>query len=413
MKKKAVLLLAFSVLTLSLLSACGSSSSASAKTENVAEEIKAPTVTPAPIDYADAESFEYALNHGAQLEGKIVQFVVREYHPDSAIGYNAWAGEHLNFINKEDLKLSDGETVVGKAVSISQKLGSWSIMYEVVENAAVNEHTISAENLTTIDEDAIYSFKNNVYIGKNVRIEITDVEVLMPGSEFNRHPDVPLIRFTYKVTNVTGNSNVSASSSWIQVFNAFQDNDPNFVNELEVGPQEDTKYHQTGFAEIKAGGTVEDVMTYKLDDLTTPVILKAYISGNNVLGEQEFDLSSIRVSQSSNNVTATNTPAPTPQSTEKPEGQSEGISAEFKAAMDSYEAFFDEYVAFMEKYNKNPTDMSLLLEYTSFMTQYQDTMTKINGIDTTALSPEELSYYLEVMGRINQKLLSVANTLNG
>lgn len=50
------------------------------------------------IDYADAESFEAALNEGEDLEGKIVQFEALELHPDSAVGYNVWAGEHLNFI---------------------------------------------------------------------------------------------------------------------------------------------------------------------------------------------------------------------------------------------------------------------------------------------------------------------------
>lgn len=49
------------------------------------------------IDYGDAESFEVALNEGKNLEGKVVRFVAGEFHPDSKLGYNVWAGEHLNF----------------------------------------------------------------------------------------------------------------------------------------------------------------------------------------------------------------------------------------------------------------------------------------------------------------------------
>lgn len=68
MKKIAkIVLLMISIMTMVFLSACGKS---------------------VPIDYADAESFEAALNAGDNLEGKVVQFVVGEIHPQSALGYN-------------------------------------------------------------------------------------------------------------------------------------------------------------------------------------------------------------------------------------------------------------------------------------------------------------------------------------
>ena len=38
------------------------------------------------LDYSDAASFEEALNDGADVTGKLVQFDVNEYHPDSALG---------------------------------------------------------------------------------------------------------------------------------------------------------------------------------------------------------------------------------------------------------------------------------------------------------------------------------------
>ena len=84
------------------------------------------------------------------------------------------------------------------------------------------------------------------------------------------------------------------------------------------------------------------------------------------------------------------------------------IDAEFKSAMDSYEAFFDEYVAFMKKYSQsNGTDMSLLNDYTTYLSKYADTMTKFEALKEADLSVAETSYYIEVQSRITKKLLEV------
>ncbi len=103
------------------------------------------------IDYADAESFEAALNEGEDLEGKIVQFEALELHPDSAVGYNVWAGEHLNFISSSNPDIEVGEIVVVKCKVITSSLGSWFIKYEKVDNAVIGDETISSdkENATT------------------------------------------------------------------------------------------------------------------------------------------------------------------------------------------------------------------------------------------------------------------------
>lgn len=97
------------------------------------------------IDYADAESFEAALNEGEDLEGKIVQFEALELHPDSAVGYNVWAGEHLNFISSSNPDIEVGEIVVVKCKAITSSLGSWFIKYEKVENAVIGDETISSD----------------------------------------------------------------------------------------------------------------------------------------------------------------------------------------------------------------------------------------------------------------------------
>ena len=89
------------------------------------------------LDYSDAASFEAALNNGEKVNGKIVQFAVSEYKPDSALGINCWAGEHLNFISENELDVSAGDIVIGYITSEPSKvMGSWKIPYEVL---AIND----------------------------------------------------------------------------------------------------------------------------------------------------------------------------------------------------------------------------------------------------------------------------------
>ena len=97
------------------------------------------------IDYGDAEAFEAALNAGENLEGKIVQFEAVEIHPDSKLGYNVCAGEKLNFISSRNPDVKVGDTVIVKADSIENLLGSWIINYEKVDNAVIGETTITSE----------------------------------------------------------------------------------------------------------------------------------------------------------------------------------------------------------------------------------------------------------------------------
>lgn len=102
-----------------------------------------------------------------------------------------------------------------------------------------------------------------------------------------------------------------------------------------------------------------------------------------------------------------------PSTTEKPTTQapSNQISKEFKEAMDSYEKFFDEYCEFMKKFKESPSDTSLLLQYSTYMQQYTDTMTKLNALNDEDLTDAELMYYLEVNNRITEKLLEISQQL--
>lgn len=78
--------------------------------------------------------------------------------------------------------------------------------------------------------------------------------------------------------------------------------------------------------------------------------------------------------------------------------------------MDSYKAFFDSYCAFMKSYDAS--DATMLAKYTQFMSQYADTMEKLDAVDESTLSPEEDDYYLQTMAAINQELLETGQAIN-
>ena len=85
-----------------------------------------------------------------------------------------------------------------------------------------------------------------------------------------------------------------------------------------------------------------------------------------------------------------------------------GIRPEFKEAMDSYEAFFDEYVEIMEAFKQNPSSMEVLAKYADYMGRYADMMAKLDEVGKEDMSKEESAYYIEVMARIEAKLLKAA-----
>lgn len=101
------------------------------------------------LDYADAASFEKALNDGVKVNGKIIQFDVVEYKPDSTLGINCWSGEHLNFISEEELDVGKGNIIVGRIIEEPTKtLGSWVIHYEVL---SIDGEKIEGETTDSTD----------------------------------------------------------------------------------------------------------------------------------------------------------------------------------------------------------------------------------------------------------------------
>ena len=105
--------------------------------------------------------------------------------------------------------------------------------------------------------------------------------------------------------------------------------------------------------------------------------------------------------------TAAPTPTDTPAPAEPP--AADGIRPEVKEFLDSYEAFMDEYISFMAKYVKaGAGDMaSMLGEYYDILTRYSQFTQKVDALGKEDLNNAELAYYLEVTGRVSQKLLAV------
>lgn len=104
--------------------------------------------------------------------------------------------------------------------------------------------------------------------------------------------------------------------------------------------------------------------------------------------------------------------APTAEPTPEPQAavSENEIRPEVKEFLDAYEACMDEYVDFMQKYlSADSTSMvSMLGDYYSILARYTEFEEKLDAFDESDLTNAELAYYLEVTGRVSQKLLSVA-----
>ena len=96
-------------------------------------------------------------------------------------------------------------------------------------------------------------------------------------------------------------------------------------------------------------------------------------------------------------------------SSEGSDSSAGGVDPQLKAALDEYEAFVDEYVSFMKKYQADPNNaIGMITDYTQMLTKLASFADKVNGMDTSKMSKEDYAYYLDVLNRIEKKMLDVA-----
>ena len=62
----------------------------------------------------------------------------------------------------------------------------------------------------------------------------------------------------------------------------------------------------------------------------------------------------------------------------------------------------------MKKHSDNPSDVSLLADYTKYMSKYADMVEKFDKQKSEDLNDAELAYYIDVQARVSKKLLEVA-----
>lgn len=131
-------------------------------------------------------------------------------------------------------------------------------------------------------------FENGVLTTPDLKIQITRYKVIKAGQKGNEYGEKPVIAFWYKTTNLSGAKvdPIVASLS----FTAYQDNNPNAENELNVGLLPDDRFLDSQTENIKKGGTVENAISYELDDLNTPVDLVATEGLDEVIGKATYTL---------------------------------------------------------------------------------------------------------------------------
>ena len=164
------------------------------------------------IDYGDEASFEAALKQGENLEGKIVQFTAREFHPESALGYNLWAGEHLNFVSARHPDAKAGDTLVVRTDTITNMMGSWVINYTKIDDAVAGDTTIystdpasnstvgSASSQSTDSDDIVIEiFPSDAEANSSAQ-----VDVQQPTSVGSTSGNVPIWIPTIENMTLTG-----------------------------------------------------------------------------------------------------------------------------------------------------------------------------------------------------------------
>ena len=205
----------------------------------------------------------------------------------------AASGETVS--SNRDVVATDSEWMAASSNKKDFSIDDDSLTFKVaIEDKEFTTHMKKVKNdPTTVKElkstDFSQSFKDGVLDVPAAKFEITDHRVVQPGEPGNEIGEKPLLVFNYDVTNKTDET--LTTTDFVVYFTAIQDNDPNKVNELDLGSYFDPETSDTQLEQIKKGGTVAGTIAYELDDLTTPVDLVASKSfSQDEIGRQTFEL---------------------------------------------------------------------------------------------------------------------------
>lgn len=88
------------------------------------------------------------------------------------------------------------------------------------------------------------------------------------------------------------------------------------------------------------------------------------------------------------------------------ETTSENSDVEWKKFLKDYEKWVDEYISITKKYKDNPSDMTILSDYTSMMTELTEWYSKVDDMqkELENASSSELVEYSKELARIAAKL---------
>ncbi len=170
--------------------------------------------------------------------------------------------------------------------------GGASVAADEMEKESNSTQTFSPSEADGADDSPSEdgpTFQNGVLTTEDLKIEITRYKVIKAGQKGNEYGEKPVIAFWYKTTNRSG-AKVDPMD-FLFNFEAYQDNNPNAENELDVGMLPDDRFLDSQMENIKKGGTVENAIAYELDDLHTPVdLVAADILGLEVTGKATYTL---------------------------------------------------------------------------------------------------------------------------
>lgn len=310
MKKLIALCLAGSIVL--TLAACGGTDAGESASEDTEIEAvsSAPESTPEPTPepIPDLTGVWIQVDAGDSYQKATIQSDTIEINWIGTDGTSAlyWAGsftapttvdEPYTWTSTNDTSRTSGALMASSDETKDFIYDDGKISYSVsmmgVSKTVYLEKTGESGTASDSDEPASAeaskaTFANSVLTTDDYTITITDYKVIQPGETGNEYGDVPVIAFWYDTTNTGSDSNLNASSAWIMVFEAIQDNDPNVVNTLNIGMLPDSQYLDSQTQTIKEGGTVSNAISYELDDTSTPVTLVARDIIDGEYGRQEF-----------------------------------------------------------------------------------------------------------------------------